>query len=228
MTSFAIVLSGCGYLDGSEIHEAVAMLLAVERLGFAWTAYAPDDSQASVVHHKTKTPIREKRNVLAEASRIVRGAIEPTSSLDMRHHAAILFPGGFGAATNLCNFATAGVDCVVRPEIATAIREAHRLGKPIGAVCIAPALVAAAFRGTSVKPILTIGNDAGTARALEAMGAKHKDCGVRDCVVDEANKIVSTPAYMYPTKISELAEGVAKMASEVARLAGLGAAAAVK
>jgi enhancing lycopene biosynthesis protein 2 len=228
MNSFAIVLSGCGYLDGSEIHEAVATLLAVERLGIPWSAYAPDGPQASVVDHKSKTPSHEKRNILAESARIVRGAVEPTSSVDMHKHAAILLPGGFGAATNLCNFATAGADCSVRPELTAALRDAHRMGKPIGAVCIAPALVAAAFRGTSVKPLLTIGNDPGTARALEAMGARHKECGVRDCVVDEANRIVSTPAYMYPTKVSELAEGVAKMVTEVARLAGVKTHSAVK
>lgn len=221
MTKFAVLLSGCGFLDGSEIHESVATLIAIDRRGIEWEAYAPDVSQSDVVDHRTRTPGGPARSVLAEAARIARGRVQPTTALDAKKVDAIVLPGGFGAAKNLCNFAAAGADCAVRPEIAAALREAHRLGKPIGAVCIAPALVAATFRGTDVHPTLTIGNDPGTARVLETMGARHQNCDVRHCVVDEKNRIVSTPAYMYDTRVSDAAAGIDALVGEVARLAGV-------
>jgi len=223
MAKFAVILSGCGFLDGSEIHESVATLLAIDRLGIEWEAYAPDANQTDVIDHVTRARAGSQssggRNILSESARIVRGRIRPMASLDPTNIDAILLPGGYGAAKNLCNFAAAGADCSVRPEVAAALRKAHSLGKPIGAICIAPAVVAAAFRGTDTHPTLTIGTDAATAKALEAMGARHRNCDVRDCVVDEKNRIVSTPAYMTATRISEAAEGIEKLVSEVARLA---------
>lgn len=220
MKNISIVLAGCGFLDGAEIHESVCALLALDRLGYKYSAFAPDAPQADVVDHIHKKPGGPPRNIMIEAARIVRGDIRSTSELYMKDFDAIVFPGGFGAAKNLCNFASAGADCVARPEIVAVLREAHRLGKPIGAICIAPALVAAAFRGTDVHPILTIGNDSGTAAALEKMGAKHQNCDVRNCIVDEKNKIVSTPAYMLARRISEASEGIEKLVAAVARLAG--------
>jgi enhancing lycopene biosynthesis protein 2 len=220
MTKFAVLLSGCGYLDGSEIQESVATLLAIDRLGIEWEAFAPDAPQADVVDHKSRAAGSSQRNILSESARIARGNVKPSTALDPKKIDALVIPGGFGAAKNLCNFASAGADCSARPELVAAIRETHRLGKPIGAICIAPALVAAAFRGTDVHPTLTIGNDAGTAKALEAMGARHKNCDVRDCVVDDGNKIVSTPAYMLARRVSEAADGIDRLVSEVARLAG--------
>jgi enhancing lycopene biosynthesis protein 2 len=226
MTHFAVVLSGCGYLDGAEIHESVCTLLAIDRIGAEWTAFAPDAPQSDVVDHVNRTPGGHPRNILAESARIARGHIHPTTALEVSKFDALVFPGGFGAAKNLCNFATAGADCQARPEIVTVIREAHRLGKPIGAICIAPAVIAAAFRGTPVHPTLTIGNDASTAKALASMGANHQNCDVRHCVVDEAARIVTTPAYMLAKRIGEAAEGIERLVKEVARLAGQPATAA--
>lgn len=214
-----VVLAGCGFQDGAEINEAVLTLLAIDKAGHASFAFAPDAHQAGVVDHYKKSPAQESRNILAESARIVRGAIRPVSELNIHEIDALIFPGGFGAAKNLCNFATAGADCAVRPEILTIIRDAHAAGIPIGAICISPAILAAAFRGTGVHPVLTIGNDAGTAAALEKMGARHKNCNVRDCVVDESCKIVTTPAYMYPARLSEAAEGIEKLVHAVVRLA---------
>ncbi len=220
MIQVGVILSGCGFLDGAEIHEAVSTLLALDRAGATWVAFAPDVAQADVVDHAASTPESGARNVLRESARIVRGEIEPTTALDMAKLDALVLPGGFGAAKNLCDFATAGPAARVRPEIQAALRDAHRRGKPIGAICIAPALVAASFRGTDVHPELTIGDDPETARALVSMGAIHRTCDVRSVVVDRKNRIVSTPAYMLARRISEAAEGIEKLVAEVLRLAG--------
>lgn len=229
MTRIAVVLSGCGFLDGAEITEAVSTLIALDRHGADWVAFAPDAPAADLVDHRLQKGGGEPRNIMTESARITRGRIEPLSTLDMGATRgstagipafdAIVFPGGFGVAKNLCNFAVAGPECTVLPELKNALREAHRLRKPIGAICIAPALVAAAFRGTSVAPLLTIGNDPGTAAALTAMGARHENCDVHQCVVDEANLIVSTPAYMFKPKASEAADAILALVRHVVRLA---------
>ncbi|MBL8693582.1 MAG: isoprenoid biosynthesis glyoxalase ElbB [Planctomycetes bacterium] len=220
MSTFAVILSGCGFLDGAEIHESVTTLLAIERSGSRWIAYAPDAAQADVVNHSKKQPSPgESRNILHESARIVRGRIEPTTALDAAKVDGVILPGGFGVAKNLCNFASAGADATARPEIVQFLRAMHSSRKPIGAICIAPALVAIAFRGTDVHPKLTIGNDAGTAAALESMGSKHAACEVSDCIVDETNRIVTTPAYMLATCVSEAAPGIEALVREVIRLA---------
>ncbi|HEX5035222.1 MAG TPA: isoprenoid biosynthesis glyoxalase ElbB, partial [bacterium] len=155
-----------------------------------------------------------KRNVLLESARIARGDILELSKVRAQDIDALLLPGGFGAAKNLCNFAFVGADAKAQEDVVRLVREIHQAGKPIGAMCIAPATIAAIL-GREVKPSLTIGTDPGTASALEQMGAKHRTCEVREFHVDEKNKIVSTPAYMLATRVSEAAEGIEKLVNKV-------------
>jgi enhancing lycopene biosynthesis protein 2 len=219
MTKVGVCLSGCGFLDGSEIHEAVLTLLALDRAGAEIVCMAPDAPQRDVVDHRTGKPTGEQRNVLAEAARIARGRIVDVAGVKAADLDALVFPGGFGAAKNLCDFALAGADASADEAVARLVRDMHAARKPIGAVCIAPALIASAFKGSPTHPELTIGNDAGTAQALESMGARHTTCPVTEFRVDEANRIVSTPAYMYDERISNVAQGVEKLVGEVLRLA---------
>lgn len=211
----AVVLSGCGFLDGSEIHESVLTLLALDEAGAAVKCFAPRGPQMHVVDHSQKAPAAgQTRDVLAEAARIARGDIHDLTTLRAADVDAVVFPGGFGAAKNLSDFATKGAAATPHPEVARVMREMHAAKKPIGAICIAPAVVAAAL-GKTVHPTLTIGDDAGTASALEAMGCKHTKCAVTDCVVDEANKIVSTPAYMFHAAIADVRKGIQKLVGAV-------------
>lgn len=204
----AVVLSGCGYLDGAEIYESVSTLLALDMADAKVQCFAPDKPQMHVVHHTTQTPVQgESRNVLTEASRLARGEIKPLSEAKMDDFDALIFPGGFGAAKNLCDFALKGPDCSIEPKVDELIKAAHRLKKPICAICIAPALIAKSL-GSDHHPTLTIGSDMGTAEALERLGAKHKAVTVTEIVVDEANKVVTTPAYMCAKRISEVWTGV--------------------
>ena len=202
-----VILSGCGVYDGSEIHEAVLTMLALDRRGATMVLCAPDMAQMHVVNHLTgEVAEGEERNVLVESARIARGEIRDLAEVRADELDALILPGGFGAAKNLCDFAVKGADCEVHPGVARLVREVHGQGKPVAAVCIAPALLARVLGGEA--PELTIGTDEATAGALEAMGARHVACPVKEFVVDRDRKLVSTPAYMLGQSISEVAEGI--------------------
>jgi enhancing lycopene biosynthesis protein 2 len=202
----AVVLSGCGVFDGTEIHEAVVTLLTLSQEGAAVQCAAPQ-IELDVVDHLAGQPAQQRRSVLVESARIARGAIVPLASIQAQDYDALFFPGGFGAAKNLSSFAFDGADCSIEPEVERVIQAFHAAGKPIGAVCIAPALLARALG--EHRPRLTIGADPGTAAAIEAMGAEHHERPVQDCLVDPANKLVTAPAYMLEAPLAEIAAGIA-------------------
>ncbi len=205
--TYGVVLSGCGVRDGSEIHEATLLLLALDRAGVSARCFAPDKAQACVVDHLTgKGEPDGARSVLVESARIARGAIQPLSALDPTSIDGLAFPGGFGAALNLSDYGLAGADMRVDDEVRAAIEAMHRAEKPLGFACIAPVL-AARILG-SRHPKLTIGSDAQTAAHLEAMGARHVEASADGVVVDEDNRVVTTPAYMLATGLSEVARGM--------------------
>lgn len=212
-----VLLSGCGVQDGSEIHEAVLTLLALDRAGVEAVCFAPDTPQAAVVDHRTGKPTAESRNVLTEAARIARGRIQPLSQAKPDELAGAILPGGYGAVKNLSTFADAGTGCEVDRRLERLLRTLHAQGKPIGAICIAPVILARLFGNE--KPVLTIGNDPATAGALEAMGAVHRQATVSEAVVDERLKLVTTPAYMLAVRIAEAAEGIERLVGAVAALA---------
>jgi enhancing lycopene biosynthesis protein 2 len=208
MKKIGVVLSGCGVRDGSEIHEAVVTLLAIDRNGAKAVCLAPD-LELDEVNHLTMRETGAKRNVLVESARIARGEIGDVKKIGAADLDAIVLPGGFGAAKNLCSFAAEGEHGTVHPEVLRLIREMAKAKKPICAICIAPTVVALAL-GKDLAPRLTIGNDKGTAQAIAATGSRHVECAVTDCVIDKENLIVTTPAYMLARRISEAAEGIEK------------------
>ena len=220
MARVAVCLAGCGFLDGAEIHEAVCTLLALDRAGAEVLCCAPNVNQSDLIDHLAQKPqSAPPRNVLIESARIARGNIRDIAKVQAKDLDALIIPGGFGAAKNLCSFAFDGPACKVNPEMERLINEMLDSRKPIGAICIAPALLARVTGKRGLKVTLTIGNDRETAQALEKMGARHQDCLVTDCVVDQAARVVSTPAYMLAKGPAEVAEGVARLVAEVLRLA---------
>lgn len=215
MARVAVVLSGCGYLDGAEIQESVITLLALDRAGAEVECLAPDKPQRDVVDHRSGEAVPgETRNVLVEASRIARGEIRDVAEAKAEDYDAVVMPGGYGAAKNLSSFAVEGADCTVDPGVERLLRDAHAAGKPIGLICIAPAIGAKLFPGVE----LTIGSDPGTASALEQMGAHHKSCPVDAFVCDQKARVVSCPAYMLGPGIKDVAAGIEKLVDEVLRL----------
>ncbi|WP_338590975.1 isoprenoid biosynthesis glyoxalase ElbB [Shewanella khirikhana] len=217
MKNIAVLLAGCGVFDGSEIHEAVLTLLSLSRAGATYQCFAPDIPQLHVVNHVSGEVAQgESRNVLVEAARIARGDIKATSELDVTAFDALIIPGGFGAAKNLCNFALVGADCEVAPEVRDFIAEFALAKKPVGFICIAPVMIPKLY-GKGAKG--TIGTDKGTGEAFSAMGGEHQDAAVHDIVVDEANKVVSTPAYMLAGSIAEAHSGIEKLVNKVLAMA---------
>ncbi len=214
-----VVLSGCGVYDGAEIHESVCTLLALDGEGAEIVCIAPDKDQAHVVNHQKGEPEEgARRSVLEESARIARGPVLPLAGVTAADFDALVLPGGFGAAKNLCSYAFQGEDCDVDPDLKRLLLDCAAAGKPIGAACIAPAAVAKAFDGSGISLTLTIGNDPDTAAALEKWGAVHRNAGAEEAVVDAENKVVSTPAYMVAQRIGEVNTGITRMVREVLKL----------
>ncbi|MCC6660206.1 MAG: isoprenoid biosynthesis glyoxalase ElbB [Phycisphaerales bacterium] len=227
----AVVLAGCGRGDGSEITEAVSCLIHLSRLGATFACFAPDAPQADVVNHVTGKPAPgERRNQMVEAARIARGKVAPLASLDPERFDAVVFPGGFGAAKNLCTFAKDGANCTVIPDVERVVKAFQVGGKPLGMCCIAPVIAARVLGKASGGPgcTVTIGDDAGTAAAVAKMGSTNVVKGVIEAAVDPKNRLTTSPAYMYddatPHQVFEgigrMVEGTLKMVRSAAAMPG--------
>ncbi len=217
MKNIAVVLSGCGFLDGAEITEAVSTLVAIGQRGAAYRCFAPN-KDVPVTNHLTQQPTGDTRNVLQEAARIARGEIRPLEELTARDFDALALPGGYGAALHLCDFAHKGSGGTIDPHVLRIVKEFHDGRKPIAAICIAPAIMALAFGEQGVS--VTIGDDRGTASEIEKTGARHTACAVDKFVVDAAKRVITTPAYMYGTaKPHQIFEGIGGAIGELLKMA---------
>ncbi len=218
---FAVVLSGCGVFDGSEIHEAVCTMLAIEQIGCEYQCFAPNTWQARTIDHFTGHAVaiagdEDNRNVLAESARIARGNVKDLSEFKASEFNAIVFPGGFGAALNLSDFAVKGAECDINTEVRRAIEESYNEGIVIGAMCIAPVVIARVLGKHSVK--VTVGNDKTVAAGLAKMGAEAETCAATDVCVDSENKVVTTPCYMLAKSLREICEGTRNLIDEMLEL----------
>ncbi|CDG86438.1 isoprenoid biosynthesis glyoxalase ElbB [Xenorhabdus bovienii] len=212
MKCVAVILSGCGVYDGSEIHESVLTMLSLSRLGAKVSFFSPDELQHHVINHLNGKEEKETRHIMQESARITRGNIQPLSQVDINTLDALIIPGGFGVAKNLCNFAFKGSECEINKDLLSIVRSMHQQGKPMGFMCIAPVMVAKIL-GRPIK--VTIGNDPETAAQIEAMGGIHIECPVDDIVIDFKNKIVTTPAYMLAESLSQAEQGIDKLVRKI-------------
>ncbi len=202
MKKFAVILCGCGTLDGSEIHESVMTLLAIDRNDCEYSIFAPNDVQRQVVNHITGEAMNEQRNMMVEAARIARGKIRPIDECNVEDFDALVFPGGNGSAKNLFTYALKGRDCTVREDVAQLIRTFHNHQKPIGALCIAPVMLAKVLGDITI----TVGNDARTIDDVNSFGTQHINTQQKEVIADKQNKIFTTPCYMLPARISDIAD----------------------
>ncbi|GLT20056.1 glyoxalase [Vibrio zhanjiangensis] len=216
MKKIAVILSGSGVYDGAEIHESVLALHAIEKQGASWHCFAPNIEQLHVINHITGEEMPEKRNVLTEAARIARGNIEDVANLKADDFDALLVPGGFGAAKNLTDFAVKGAECSINTHVKSACQDFAQAQKPAGYLCIAPTIIPMIY-DTGAKA--TIGNDEGTAAAYVALGGEHVNCAVDEFVFDEKHNVLSTPAYMLASNISQAASGIDKLVEKLVELA---------
>ena len=215
MKKVGVLLSGCGVNDGAEIHESVITMLALDRAGAEMVLMAPNIDQMHVVNHYTGQEMDEYRNVLVESSRIARGNIKDMAEISANDMDALIIPGGFGVAKNLCDYAMAGPDCSINPDVYRLISELKLLNKPIGAICIAPAMMAKILGELDESANMTIGSDETTSKDIEAMCSVHVECQVSEMVVDEEKNLVTTPAYMEAKTIKDAADGIEKLVKQV-------------
>ncbi|MBS9954455.1 isoprenoid biosynthesis glyoxalase ElbB [Vibrio alginolyticus] len=216
MKKVAVILSGSGVYDGSEIHEAVLALYAIEKAGATWHCFAPNIDQLHVINHLTGDEMDETRNVLIESARIARGNIDDVAKLNVDEYDALLLPGGFGAAKNLTDFAVSGAECSINTHVAQACRAFANAKKPAGYLCISPAIIPMIYE-QGVKG--TVGNDEAVSIAFNQMGGEHTTCPVEDIVFDEKHLVLSTPAYMLAENISQAASGIEKLVSKLIKIA---------
>ncbi len=212
----AVILAGCGVFDGTEIHEAVMTLLAIDKNGGTYDIFAPNVAQHHVINHLTGEEMKESRNVLTEAARIARGKIRALTEYRADNYDALILPGGFGVAKNLCTYAFDGPECHVDRVVEEAIRSTHRAGKPIGALCISPVLVAKVLGDVTV----TIGNDLKTASDIGTLGGKHENRHHGEVSIDRKNLVVTAPCYMLNATISEIARDAEAVVKAVMELTG--------
>ncbi|UTW62693.1 isoprenoid biosynthesis glyoxalase ElbB [bacterium SCSIO 12741] len=213
-----VALSGCGVYDGAEIHESVLTLLALDQKGISYQCAAPDENQFHVVNHTNGEEMEETRNILVEAARIARGNIKPLSQIDMADYDGLVIPGGFGSAKNFSKWAFEGPEGPVQEEIAHLIRSTHALGKPIAALCMSPVVLSLAFKGSDVNPALTVGTTQAPSPyeiqaisdGMESLGSRAEQVAVEDVVVDQANRVVTSPCYMMEASIADINEGIQK------------------
>ncbi len=210
-----VLLSGCGVFDGAEIHETTLTLFYLDRGGVEVVCLAPDAPQLHVVDHQSSQEMDESRNILIESARLSRGNMKALSDINIQELDALILPGGFGAAKNLIDYAVKGRDCTIRDDVKNLILGFVQANKPVGAMCIAPMVLAVAMKDDGIKPVLTIGSDESTASDIEHFGAIHQNCPVDKIVEDASHKIVTTPAYMVGPGISDIAKGIEKLVHKV-------------
>lgn len=202
MKKFALILSGCGSMDGSEIHESVSAMYAIDRSGASYQVFAPDVPQYAVVNHLNRQAVAGKRNCMEEAARIARGDVRPLQELNVKEFDALVFPGGSGTAKNLFTFGYEGEDFRVREDVADCIRAFHQAGKPIGAMCISPLMLAKVIEGARV----TMGQHAPTSALVEKLGGSAVPTHNGEVAVDAENRLFTVPCYMLDARISDIFE----------------------
>lgn len=210
MKKAAVLLSGCGNMDGSEIHETVAALIALDRAGWQVVFTAPDIQQGKTVNYLNGGS-EAPRMVIQEAARIARGKITPLRADLADEVDAVVIPGGLGAAVTLCDFAVRGSSCEALPVVLDFLKRVHSAGKPVAAMCIAPVLVARCLPGAAV----TIGSHRETAALIEEMGCRHVECSAAEAVADPDMMVVTTPAYMTAKGPGEVYAGALEMISKL-------------
>ena len=214
MKKTAIILSGCGQVDGSETHETILTILALEQHNLDWEGLAPSGLQTEVYDHYTNTKENiSPSSMITEAARLVRGNITIINAVNASDYAAVIIPGGAGVIKNLSNYSTAGINFTIHPELLAFMATIVRLQIPAGFICIAPILIPKLYGN---KPKLTIGSNVELAAKIVQIGGEHCDCLANDIVIDHAQKIVSTPANMVAKNIVEVYHGIYKLVTQIA------------
>jgi enhancing lycopene biosynthesis protein 2 len=226
MKKYAVLLAGSGVYDGSEIHEATFALLSIKQNGADYQCFAPNKNQHHVINHLTGEEMPESRNILIESARIARGQVKDLKELDASHYDGLVMPGGFGAAKNWSKWAFDGPEGEVDPDVKKTILDFLALGKPICALCVAPAILAKALQDTSYQAEVTLGSTAepspydiaGTHTAVSTLGVKTIEKTLRDIHIDHHNRIITAPCYMMEGSIADIYSNVKMAIDQLVRI----------
>ena len=228
MKKIAIILSGCGNRDGSELQESLSLMLAIDRRGWQYQCFAPEGYFEVVPHidvpddedaEEGTVVDLEQRDIFVESARIARGNLLPIEDYKPADYDALALPGGMGAARNLSSFAFDGPRMMVIDSVQDAILETYRAHKPVVAMCIAPMVLAKVLGRYEVE--LTLGPDNNQASGIaKGFGCRICACGPTDVCVDSEHKVITTPAYMAATRISEIFTGAENMVARLAEMLG--------
>lgn len=221
-----VLLSGSGVFDGSEIHESVFTLLAVDKRNGEAVCFAPDADQHHVINHLNGDEMNEKRNILTESARIARGKIQDVTKADVKALDALVIPGGFGTAKNHTKWAFEGPDGKIRSDVKKLINDFSAAGKPILGLCMAPTTIAKALEGSDRKVKLTVGTTEenspydikAISGGMEKTGAKAEMKTVKEVLVDEDNRIITAPCYMMEASVSQVHENIEAATEELFKM----------
>tara|TARA_B100000902_G_scaffold88127_1_gene92055 strand:+ start:305 stop:991 length:687 start_codon:yes stop_codon:yes gene_type:complete len=212
----AVLFSGCGVYDGTEIHESVLTLLALSQKGIEYICVSPDINQTHVINHINGEEMCEERNTLYESARITRGDIISLDSLNMDDISSLVIPGGFGVAKNLSTWAFEDLDSTLNYKVKKLILHCLELNKPIVSLCISPILIAKVLEEKNINPKLTLGNCLNDSKyniedlhnSISKLNATPIEIDISDICVDEDLKIISAPCYMMDVKIDEVYKNI--------------------
>lgn len=225
MKKIAVILSGCGNRDGSELQESISLMLAIDRRGWQYQCFAPEGFFEVVPHidiedneeDEGMVVDMEQRDIFVESARIARGNLLPIEEYKPADFDALALPGGAGAARNLSTFAFDGPKMEVIDSVADAILETYRAKKPVVAMCIAPMVLAKVLGRYEVT--LTLGAaDNLQAKVAETLGCHVQGCGPTEVCVDKEHKVLTTPAYMVATHVSEIFDGADNLVGELEKM----------
>ncbi len=218
-----VLLSGNGVYDGSEIHESVLTLLAIDENRGQALCFAPNINQHHVVNHLSGNEMNEQRNVLIEAARIARGAITDLAEVTSASLDALVVPGGFGAAKNLTKWAFSGPEGEINQQVKRIITEMVQSKKPIVGLCMGPTVIAKALEDTGLKQHLTVGTTKETSpyeidaisAGMEKIGAVVEMKTIKEISIDVENRIISAPCYMMEGSITDVRDNIKQAIDEL-------------
>jgi enhancing lycopene biosynthesis protein 2 len=221
----AVILSGCGHRDGSDVAETMLAFLMLDRAGAKVICAAPDAEQREVVDHlmdaaasAIATPTAAAtssvpRNARVEAARLAPGEVLPLAALDPNRLEGLFIPSGRGVATLLSDYAEKGALCAVDPDLARVMKALLAAKKPMGFVGLA-AVLAARVLGPVAGVRLTLGSKAVVAAKHAAvMGADVRPGAIDDVIADERARVYSTPGLEAEgARLAQVAKAIEKLA----------------
>ena len=186
--------------DGSDVHESVLLLLALEEAGERPVLLAPDIRQGRTVDHLSAGTVEgEDRNVLCESARLGRGIVRALATVRPDELEALVIPGGYGPVVNFSGgFAMPGAARRILPEVEPFLQHFLMERKPLGLI------------GLGEVPVRTL--------LGQEMEPPSPPADPRHLRVDADRRIVHTPGFAAFTRLADVRAGIEAMVAALLRL----------